>query len=51
MSAKTGYEAWREHNLRLPSPSEFRTLPDGGIKVIREDFIRDWWELEFGYFV
>ena len=53
MSAKTrtGYDAWREHNLRLPFPSEFRTMPDGGIKVIREKVTRDWRELEFGYFV
>lgn len=47
---KTGYDAWREQNLRLPFPSEFRTMPDGGIKVIWEDVIRDWWELEYGYF-
>lgn len=47
MSAKTktGYDARREQNLRLPFPSEFRTMPDGGIKVIR-----NWWELEYGYF-
>ncbi len=35
MSAKTktGYDAWREQNLRLPFPSEFRTMPDGGTPV------------------
>lgn len=51
MNAKTGYEAWREQNLRLPYPSEFRMPPDGGTKVIWEEVAKGWWELEFGYFV
>lgn len=29
MTAKTGYEAWRERNLSLPLPDEFRIKRDG----------------------
>lgn len=51
MTTKTGYDAWREQNLRLPFPDEFRTLPDGGTKMIWESLTKGWWELSFGYFI
>lgn len=44
-TARTGYEAWREQNLRLPFPDEFRTLPDGSTKVIWRDLERGWYSL------
>lgn len=34
MTAKTGFEAWRERNPALPSPDEFRTPPDGAIVAV-----------------
>ena len=51
MNAKTGYDAWRERNLRLPFPTEFRAMPDGGTKAIWVNVTHGWWELEYGYFV
>ena len=41
MSAKTGFEAWRERNLSLPFPDEPRPLPDGSTKAV-------WTNLERG---
>ena len=33
MSKPKGYWAWRIANPRLPAPTEFRTMPDGGTPV------------------
>ena len=45
MNAKTGFEAWREQNLRLPFPSEFRIKPDGSLKAIWRNLERGWYSL------
>lgn len=45
MTAKTGFEAWRERNPALPAPDEFRTPPDGGTKVIWRNLERGWYSL------
>lgn len=45
MTTKTGYDAWREKNLRLPFPDEFRTLPDGGARVIWNHLKKGWYEV------
>lgn len=45
MTTKTGYDAWREQNPALPSPDEFRPLPDGSTKVIWRDLERGWYGL------
>lgn len=34
MNAKAGFEAWRERNLSLPFPDEFRIMNDGRMKAI-----------------
>ena len=34
MSAKAGFEAWRERNPSLPFPDEFRIMNDGSMKAI-----------------
>ena len=51
MSKPTGYWGWRVRNPRLPAPTEFRTMPDGGTKVVWEGVTHDWWEVEFGCFI
>lgn len=45
MSAKTGFEAWREKNLALPFPDEVITLPNGGTKVIWNALEKGWYSL------
>lgn len=45
MTAKTGYEAWREKNLRLPFPAEFRIMRDGSMKAIWRNLERGWYAL------
>ena len=45
MSAKAGFEAWREQNMRLPFPDEFRITPDGSMKVIWNNIERGWYSL------
>lgn len=40
MNAKTGFEAWREQNLRLPFPDEFRSM-----KAIRNNIESGWYSL------
>lgn len=45
MTAKTGYEAWRERNLRLPFPDEFHSMRDGSLKVVWEDIRSGWYSL------
>lgn len=45
MSAKTGFEAWREKNLRLPFPDEFRIKLDGSLKAIWRNLERGWYSL------
>lgn len=51
MSKPTGYWAWRIANPNLPAPTEFRAMPDGGMKVVWEGVTHDWREIEFGYFI
>lgn len=43
MKAKTGFEAWRERNLPLPSPDEYRIMRDGSLKVIWDRLEKDWY--------
>lgn len=45
MTAKTGFEAWRERNKRLPFPDEFRTPPDGSMKAIWNYLEKGWYSL------
>lgn len=45
MTAKTGYEAWRERNLSLPFPDEFHIMRDGSLKVVWEDIRSGWYSL------
>lgn len=45
MNAKTGFEAWREQNLRLPFPDEFRIMSDGSMKAIWNNIERGWYSL------
>ena len=40
MSAKTGYEAWRERNLSLPFPDEFRIM-----KAVWNSIEKGWYAL------
>ena len=44
-TARTGYEAWRERNLALPSPDEFLIMRDGSLKVVWEDIRSGWYSL------
>lgn len=43
MKAKTGFEAWRERNLPLPFPDEYRIMCDGSLKVIWDRLEKDWY--------
>lgn len=45
MTAKTGYEAWREHNLSLPFPDEFHIMRDGSMKAVRRNLEKGWYGL------
>lgn len=45
MTAKAGYEAWRERNLSLPAPDEFRIMRDGSLRVVWRDLERGWYSL------
>ena len=45
MNAKTGFEAWRERNLSLPFPDEFRIMNDESMKAIWDDFESGWHSL------
>lgn len=45
MTAKTGFEAWRERNPALPSPDEFRIKPDGSMKTIWRYLEKGWYQL------
>lgn len=45
MSAKTGFEAWREKNPSLPFPDEIRITPDGSMKAIWNNIERGWYSL------
>lgn len=45
MAAKTGYEAWRERNLSLPFPDEFRIKRDGSLRVVRRNIEHGWYSL------
>ena len=45
MSAKAGFEAWRERNLLLPFPDEFHIMRDGSLKVVWEDIRSGWYSL------
>lgn len=45
MTAKAGYEAWREKNPSLPFPDEFHIKRDGSLKVIWRDLERGWYSL------
>lgn len=40
MNAKAGFEAWREKNLSLPFPDEFRSM-----KAIWKDIQSGWYSL------
>lgn len=41
-TARTGYEAWRERNLALPSPDEFHIMHDGSMKAIWNSIEKGW---------
>ena len=45
MSAKTGFEAWREKNPSLPAPDEFHIMRDGNLKVVWKDIEHGWYSL------
>lgn len=45
MTAKTGYEAWRERNLSLPFPDELRIMRDGSLKAIWRNIEHGWYSL------
>lgn len=45
MTAKTGYEAWRERNLSLPAPDEFRIMRDGSLRVVWNHLEKGWYSL------
>ena len=45
MSAKAGFEAWRERNPSLPFPDEFRITPDGSMKAIWNNIESGWYRL------
>lgn len=45
MTAKTGYEAWREHNLSLPFPDELHIMRDGSMKAVRRNLEKGWYGL------
>lgn len=45
MSAKAGFEAWRERNLSLPFPGEFRIMSDGSMKAIWNNIESGWYQL------
>lgn len=45
MSAKTGFEAWRERNLSLPAPDEFHIMRDGSLKVVWNRIESGWYSL------
>ena len=45
MNAKTGFEAWREKNLRLPSPDEFHIMRDGSTKAVWRNLEKGWYGL------
>lgn len=45
MNAKAGFEAWREKNLRFPSPDGIISLPDGGTKAIWNALEKGWYQL------
>lgn len=45
MNAKAGFEAWREKNLRLPFPDEFRIMSDGSMKAIWNNIESGWYSL------
>ena len=45
MSAKAGFEAWREKNPSLPFPDEFRIMDDGRMKAIWNNIESGWYSL------
>ena len=45
MNANAGFEAWREKNLRLPLPDEFRIMSDGSVKAIWNNIESGWYSL------
>lgn len=45
MTAKTGYEAWRERNLSLPFPDEFHIMHDGSLRVVWRNIEHGWYSL------
>ena len=45
MNTKAGLEAWREKNLRLPFPDEFRIMSDGSMKAIWNNIESGWYSL------
>lgn len=45
MSAKAGFEAWREKNPALPYPDEFHIMRDGSMKVVWKDIRSGWYSL------
>lgn len=49
MTAKTGYEAWREQNLRLPFPDEFHIMRDGSMKAVWRNLEKGWYGLYAGF--
>lgn len=44
-TARTGYEAWRERNLALPSPDEFHIMHDGSLRVVWRNIEHGWYSL------
>lgn len=45
MTARTGFEAWRERNLSLPYPDEFRIMRDESVKAVWRDLEQGWYSL------
>ena len=44
-TARTGFEAWREKNLRLPFPDEFHIMRDGSMKAVWNSIEKGWYAL------
>lgn len=45
MKTNKGWEKWREQNMGLPFPDEFRITPDGGMKAIWSNIEQGWYSL------
>lgn len=45
MRTNKGWKSWREQNMELPFPTEFRPTDNGGLKVIRDGLESGWYGL------